>query len=117
MRKPKKQWHHKEILRGMYEDQKLTMRQIAQILGTTASTIKYWMRRFNIKSREHRLGDMIRGTFRSKEYKQSLSEFAKKRFSHPENHPMFGHRHSEESRRKMSETKKRKHRERQLAKM
>jgi transposase len=117
MAKIKKKWHHKEVLRGMYVDQGLTMRQIAQILGTTATTIKYWMEKFNIEGRQHCIGDVTRGTQRTEEEKEYLSEVAKKRFKHPEDHPMFGHRHTEEAKRKMSETKKQRHRERQGAKI
>ena len=115
--KKKKKWHHKEVLQGMYQDQGLTMRQIAEILGTTAATIKYWMEKFQIQGRDYCIGDTKRGTVLTDEVKARLSDVAKKRFQHPEDHPMWGHGHSEASKRKMSETKKQRRREREGTKL
>ena len=117
MAKKKKKWHHKEVIQGMYQDQGLTMRQIAEILGTTAATIKYWMEKHQIQSRDYCIGDTKRGMALTDEAKARLSEVAQERFKHPEDHPMWGHRHSEASKRKMSETKKQRRREREGAKL
>jgi hypothetical protein len=115
--KKKKKWHHKEVLQGMYQDQDLTMRQIAEILGTTAATIKYWMEKFQIDSRDYCIGDTKRGTMMTEEMKTRLSDVAKERFQHPEDHPMWNHKHSEASKRKMSETKRRRNAERKANKI
>lgn len=48
-------------------------------------------------------GDGSHGTIRSKETKAKLSALAKERFKDPKNNPMYGKRHSEETKRKISE--------------
>ena len=45
------------------------------------------------------------GIKHSKETREKLREITKERFINPENHPMYGRHHSEESKRKMSNTK------------
>lgn len=113
--KVKKPWQHEEILRGLYEEQTLTIRTIAQILKTTPSNILYWMRKFDISTRKFEIGDLNKGKTLSEEERQRLSEIAKERFRDPRNHPMFGRKHTEESKRKMSETKRKRRQERQGA--
>ena len=76
MTRMKKKWHHKEVLEGMYLDQSLSMRQIAEILGTTAPTIRYWMQKFRIESRDHDIGDLNRGKELSDKEKNLLSEIS-----------------------------------------
>jgi hypothetical protein len=110
--KVKKPWQHKEILNGLYEEQKLTIRTIAQILQTTPSNILYWMRKFEITTRKFEIGELNRGKKLSEEECQRLSDVAKERFKDPRNHPMYGRKHSEASKRKMSETKRRRRAER-----
>jgi hypothetical protein len=112
MSRKKKPWHHKDVLEAMYVDQELTLREMAQILETTPSNILYHLRKFSIPTRQFNIGDVNRDKTLSDEEKTHLSEIAKERFSDKRNHPMFGRRHTEESKRKMSETKKRKRRER-----
>ena len=113
--KVKKRWQYKEVLESLYEKQELTIRTIAQILKTTPSNILYWMRKFDIKTRQFEIGNLNKGKQLSEEERQRLSEVAKERFKDPRNHPMYGKKHTEASKRKMSETKKRKRRERQGA--
>ena len=113
--KTKKRWQHKEVLESLYEDQKLTIRTMAQILQTTPSNILYWMKKFEVSSRQFEIGDLNRGKKLSEDECRRLSEIAKERFKDPRNHPMYGKKHSEESKRKMSETKKRRRRERRGA--
>jgi hypothetical protein len=115
--KGKKRWQHKEVLRGMYEDQCLSMREIADVLGTTAPTIKRWMDKFDIQSRDFNIGDVYRGKSRDEAYCKNISSKAKERFKNKKNHPMYGKKHSDKSKDKMSETKKRKNRERKLQKL
>jgi hypothetical protein len=113
--KAKKPWQHKEILRGLYEDQELTIRTMAQVLQTTPSNILYWMKKFELSTRQFEIGGLNRGKKLSEDECRRLSEIAKERFKDPRNHPMYGKKHSETSKRKMSETKKRRRRERQGA--
>lgn len=40
-----------ETLRQMYHNEEMTQKEIAETLGTTQSTIHYWMKKHNIKSR------------------------------------------------------------------
>lgn len=56
------------------------------------------------KSRVARLGK--KGVSHTEETKQYLSELAKERYSTPQDNPFYGKTHSEESRRKMSESHK-----------
>lgn len=112
MARKKKPWHHRDVLEGMYIDQKLTLREMAQILETTPSNILYHLRKFDIDTREFNIGDVNKGKALSDEEKEHLSEVAKERFQDKRNHPMFGKRHTEASKQKMSETKKRRRRER-----
>jgi len=112
MARKKKPWHHKKMLETMYIEQELTLREMAQILETTPSNILYHLRKFDIDTREFNIGDVNKGKALSDAEKKHLSEIAKERFQDKRNHPMFGKRHSEESKRKMSETKKRRRRER-----
>lgn len=105
MRK-KKVYQHKEILEGLYLEQNLTMRQIAEICGVAVTTIFYWLQKLDIPTRDFDIGSVNREKSLSDDVKQKLSIFAKERFKNPENHPMKGRCHTEESRRKMSETKK-----------
>lgn len=115
--KQKKPWHYREILENMYVEQNLTLRQIAQILNTTATNILYWMRKFEIDTRNYNIGELNKGKILSKKEKELLSKIAKERFKNPKNHPMYGHRHTDEAKRKISETKKRRRRERLGAKI
>lgn len=115
--KTKKRWQHKEVLEGLYQEQGLTIRTIAEILQTTPSNILYWMRKFDIETRKFNIGELNKGKTLSLDEKARLSEVAKERFSNPENHPMYGRKHSEASKRKMSETKKRRYRERRGEKL
>lgn len=57
---------------------------------------------------ESHLGLMskLKGMPKTDEHKQKLSETAKNRFVNPENHPMYGVNHTEESRQKMSKSHK-----------
>ncbi len=107
----KKPWHHKEILEGLYLEEGLTLRQIAAIFKTSASNILYWMKKFNIKTRDFDIGSVTAGKKLTEEQKQHLSALAKERFKDPTKHPMYGHRHTELSRRRISETKRRKNQE------
>jgi len=109
--KTKKPWQHEDVLKGMYHDQGLTMAEIGKIFGVSAVTIKYWMDKFDIQSRDYDIGELYRGKERDKDYCKHLSEVAKARFSNPENHPMFGKQHSDETKRLMSEIRKRKMKE------
>ena len=110
MRKP---WQDKQLLESLYLQQKLTLREISELIGVTVAAIFYWFRKFGIERRQFDIGSIARGKQRTEEEKALLSDFAKKRFLAKEDHPMFGHRHTEEARRKMSETKRRKRAERQ----
>jgi hypothetical protein len=109
----KKPWQYKEILLGLYEEQKLTIRTMAHILDTTPSNILYWIKKFEIPTRKFQIGELNKGKKLSKEECRRLSEVAKERFKDPRNHPMYGKKHTEASRRKMSETKRRRRQERQ----
>lgn len=100
-------WQHRDILEGLYIEEQCTLREIAEVLSTNPSTILYWMRKFEIPTRDFDIGCVNKGKKLSDKEKHNLSEFAKVRFLNKENHPMFGRKHSEESKRKMSETKKR----------
>ncbi len=113
--KVRKPWQHEEILMGLYEEQGLTIRTIAQILQTTPSNILYWMRKFDISTRKFEIGNLNKGKVLSKDERQRLSDVAKERFKDPRNHPMYGKKHSEAAKRKMSETKRRRRLERQGA--
>lgn len=106
-----KLWQHKEILKNMYEEQGLTVRAIAQILSTSPANISYWMKKFKIDGKNYDIGELNKGKVLTEEEKQHLSEVAKERFKESENHPMFGHKHTEISKKKMSETKKKKKQE------
>lgn len=104
--KPRMPWHHKDVLQGMYLEQKLSLREIAHILNTTPSSILYWIRKFEIPTRSFEIGSLNRGKQLSDIKRNKLSQIAKERFADPQNHPMTGHKHSEESKKKMSETKR-----------
>lgn len=108
----KKPWQHREILIGLYHEQHLTIRTIAQILNTTASNVLYWMRKLDVNTREFSIGDLNKGRKLTDKEREHLSKIAKERFKDPSNHPMYGKKHSEESKQKMSETKKRRRAER-----
>lgn len=112
MTRKKKPWHHKDVLEGMYIEQQLTLREMAQILETTPSNILYHLRKFDITTRDFSIGDVNKGKSLSDEEKEHLSEIAKERFRDKRNHPMYGKRHTEASKLKMSETKRQRRRER-----
>ena len=114
--KLKRPWHHKDVLNGMYHEQGLTVRQIAEIFNVSAVTVRYWLAKFNIERRKHCIGNVTRGKHLSSERKKFLSEFAKKRFITKEDHPMYGRKHSLSTRRKMSESQKKRYRERKQCK-
>lgn len=102
----------REILTNLYVEQGLTVRGMAKVLGCGPTTVFYWLCKHSIPTRDWNIGDAIRGQPRTEEERKNLSEFAKKRFADgPESHPFYQRRHSEESKKKMSESMKRHYRE------
>lgn len=110
--KTKRPWHHKEVLEAMYVLQGLNLKEIASIFGITVPGVAYWMDKFKIKRRDGDIGDRVRGTKLSEERKEKLSERAKDQFRDKTRHPMYGRKHTEESKQKMSETKRKRRQER-----
>jgi transposase len=100
-----KPWKSKEILEDLYVVQELSMRTIAGLLGTSAPTIKYWIDKLDIPAREFNIGELHKGKNLSEEHKQKISSTVKEKFENPENHPMYGKKHSAEARKKMSEAR------------
>ena len=71
--------------------------------------VEYWKKQSKEMSGKHTWGDGPNPNFgkpMSNEQKELLSKLAKERYKHPEDHPMYGKRHSEDTRKKMSEAKK-----------
>ena len=108
----KKPWHHREVLEAMYVLQGLTLQDMAEIFGITVPGVAYWMNKLGIDRRESNIGNRVKGIKLSKERKEYLSEIAKNRFRDKKDHPMYGKRHTEATKQKMSETKKRRRQER-----
>jgi len=96
----KKPWYFKEVLAGMYVDQELTIRQIAQIFDLAVSTIFYWLKKHEIPIREFDIGTVNKGQTMSDEQKQVLSQKTKERHA-TKGHPMLGKKLSEETKRKI----------------
>jgi len=106
MSRQRKTWMYRDVLDGMYTEQELTLRQIAQILDSTPANILYWIRKFEIPTRPSDIGKIRRGSKMCESDKKRLSEIAKERFKTKENHPMYGKHHTESARKKISDGNK-----------
>jgi len=106
MPRQRKAWMYRDVLQGMYIEQELTLRQIAQILDSTPANILYWIRKFEIPTRSSDIGAIRRGKKMCDSDRERLSQIARERFKDKTNHPMYGKHHTESARKKISEGNK-----------
>ena len=96
-------WHNKDFLFELYVQQKKTIREIAKMVLVSPSTIRYWLKKNNIKLRCFNIGDVNRGKSFTKAEKDLLSLQTKTRYKYNK-HPREGTHHSEESKIKISKS-------------
>lgn len=91
---------------NLYVEQNLSVRAVAKLLGCGTTTVFYWLHKHSIPMRAWNLGDHLRGKSLTEKQKKIISEHNKKRFANKEDHPFYQRHHSEESKRKISESMK-----------
>lgn len=85
-----------KILRDLYINQRLTMKQISEVLGVAVGKVFKYMKKYNIESRKYteewrrRISESnkgrsspLKGTHLSEEAKKKMSDFHKGRYVHP----------------------------------
>lgn len=90
----------KKSLIDLYLTKNLSLRKIGEIFNCDGTTILSRFKEYNISRRNQSETNKIRPI--SKEMKSKISKKAKERFKNPKNNPMYGKKHTIESRKKIS---------------
>ena len=100
----------KQYLKQKYITEKLSMNKIATMVGCSESTIRYYLKKYNILIRNH--SDAVKGEnnpfynkHHSESTKKKISKIMKEKYV-GKNHPFYGKHHSEKTKRKISKSLK-----------
>ena len=97
--------YSRESLKELYVTKKLSIRAIAALLDSNPSYIRYWLLKYGIKLRKFNIGKLNKNKKLTTGEKELLSLQAKNRYRYSK-HPRLGKKHTEETKKKISQSVK-----------